>query len=145
MTKIRIQLALCLALTLTTSMAIAQDTIQSGGVSVTREDAAEIYTKGYSPYGGRGFPTQVFWGDTHLHTSNSLDARAGGVLLGPAEAFRFARGEEVRSTHGELVKLSSPARLSRGLGPLRRHGRDEGDHPTQERAYTSPSWYTPGG
>ncbi|MGI9629325.1 MAG: DUF3604 domain-containing protein [Longimicrobiales bacterium] len=92
----------------TTCPLSAQDTIQVGGVSVTSDDAAEIYKPAFSPYAGRGFPTQVFWGDTHLHTSNSLDARAAGVLLGPAEAFQLARGDEVRSTHGELVKLSRP-------------------------------------
>lgn len=64
--------------------------------------------KGYSPYAGRKFPTQVFWGDTHLHTSNSLDARAFGVLLGPEEAYKLARGEEIIATHGEAVKLSRP-------------------------------------
>jgi hypothetical protein len=26
--------------------------------------------KHYSPYAGRNFPTQVYWGDTHLHTGN---------------------------------------------------------------------------
>jgi hypothetical protein len=62
----------------------------------------------YSPYGGRNFPTNVYWGDTHLHTNNSLDARAGGVRLDPEAAFRFARGEEVVSSHGEVVKLSRP-------------------------------------
>ena len=28
----------------------------------------------YSPYAGRNFPTQVYWGDTHLHTQVSVDA-----------------------------------------------------------------------
>ena len=50
----------------------------------------------------------MFWGDTHLHTSNSLDARAFGALLGPVEAYRFARGEEVTTSHGLRVKLSRP-------------------------------------
>jgi len=50
----------------------------------------------------------VFWGDTHLHTSNSLDARGFGVTLGPEEAFRLARGDEVVTSHGELLKLSRP-------------------------------------
>ena len=64
--------------------------------------------KGFSPYAGRNFPTKVFWGDTHLHTSNSLDARAFGVILGPEEAYRLARGEEIIASHGEAVKLSRP-------------------------------------
>jgi len=67
-----------------------------------------IEAPGYSPYAGRGFPTMVLWGDTHVHTSLSLDARAFGVTLGPEEAFRFARGEEVTTSHGEQVKLSRP-------------------------------------
>jgi hypothetical protein len=67
--------------------AIAQETHQVGEMTLTSEEATEVFKKNYSPYGGRGFPTQVFWGDTHLHTSNSLDAKAGGVLLGR----RFAR------------------------------------------------------
>ena len=30
--------------------------------------------KSYSPYAGRNFPTQVFFGDTHVHTGASMDA-----------------------------------------------------------------------
>jgi Protein of unknown function (DUF3604) len=63
---------------------------------------------GYSPYAGRNYQTSVFWGDTHLHTSQSLDARAVGNTVGPEDAFRFARGEEVVSSSGQRVKLSRP-------------------------------------
>ena len=63
---------------------------------------------GYSPYAGRYYPTKVLWGDSHLHTSLSLDARAFGATLGPEEAYRFARGEEVTATHGERLRLSRP-------------------------------------
>ena len=54
-----------------------------------------VKAPGYSPYAGRKFPTRPFFGDTHLHTALSLDARAFGNTLGPEEAYRFARGEEV--------------------------------------------------
>lgn len=50
----------------------------------------------------------VLWGDTHLHTELSLDARAFGVTLGVEDAYRFARGEQVKSTHGLSVKLDRP-------------------------------------
>ena len=61
--------------------------------SITEEDAkAGIKSPDYSPYAGRNFPTKVLWGDTHLHTNLSLDARAFGVTLGPEEAYRLARG-----------------------------------------------------
>lgn len=63
---------------------------------------------GYSPYANRNFPTRVYWGDTHLHTALSLDARAFGVTLGPDVAYRLARGEQVTATWGEPIKLSRP-------------------------------------
>lgn len=40
-----------------------------------------LKSKGYSPYAGKNFPTRVLWGDTHLHTKLSLDARAFGATL----------------------------------------------------------------
>jgi hypothetical protein len=64
--------------------------------------------KQYSPYAGRHFPTRVFWGDTHLHTSASLDAGAFGTRLDHEAAYRFARGEEVTASAGLQVKLSRP-------------------------------------
>jgi len=77
--------------------------------TLTKEDLKDTFKNpGYSPYAGRAFPTRVYWGDTHLHTSNSLDAVAFGVRIGPEEAFRLARGEEITATHGERVKLSRP-------------------------------------
>jgi hypothetical protein len=62
----------------------------------------------YSPYAGRGFPTNVYWGDTHLHTGMSMDAGAFGARLMPEDAHRFARGEEITSSTGQRVKLSRP-------------------------------------
>ncbi|MDJ0785421.1 MAG: DUF3604 domain-containing protein [Myxococcota bacterium] len=61
----------------------------------------------FSPYAGRDFPTRVFFGDTHLHTSVSVDA---GTMcrVGQEDAFRFARGEEITTTHGLRAKLSRP-------------------------------------
>ena len=64
--------------------------------------------KHFSPYAGRNFPTQVFWGDTHLHTGMSMDAGAFGARLTPADAYRFARGEELTSSTGLQVKLDRP-------------------------------------
>ena len=62
----------------------------------------------FSPYAGRNFPGQVYWGDTHLHTSMSFDAGAFGARLDPYDAYRFARGEEVTSSNGLRVRLSRP-------------------------------------
>ena len=65
-------------------------------------------TRDYSPYAGRTYPTQVFWGDTHHHTSNSGDGFAAGDRLTPQDSYRFARGEEVISSTGVPAKLSRP-------------------------------------
>jgi hypothetical protein len=61
----------------------------------------------FSPYAGRNFPTRVLWGDTHLHTEVSVD---GGTMtrMSQENAFRFARGEEVTTTHGLQAKLGRP-------------------------------------
>lgn len=61
---------------------------------------------GYSPYAGRNFPTEVFWGDQHIHTGWSADAGASGTRLTPADSLRFARGEEVLSATGQPIKLA---------------------------------------
>jgi hypothetical protein len=70
--------------------------------------AGSLKNKEYSPYAGRGYPTQVFWGDTHLHTNLSVDAGMFGNRLGLDEAYRFTRGEEVVTSHGLRARLSRP-------------------------------------
>ncbi len=55
-----------------------------------------------------GYPKNVFWGDTHLHTSLSLDAGAFGNTTGMDEAYKFAMGEMVTSSTGLQAKLSRP-------------------------------------
>ena len=62
----------------------------------------------YSPYAQRSFPSKVYWGETHLHTGVSLDAGLFGNILGHEDAYRFARGEEVKSSTGLPAKLSRP-------------------------------------
>ena len=62
----------------------------------------------YSPYAGRHFPERVYWGDTHLHTSFSMDAGAFGCRLGPRDAYRFAKGQEVIASSGQPARLARP-------------------------------------
>lgn len=54
------------------------------------------------------YPTQVFWGDTHLHTNLSADAFAMGIALTPDDAYRFARGQLVKGRGGTPLQLSRP-------------------------------------
>jgi len=73
-----------------------------------KEGVAEKYVKKeYSPYVGREFPTRVLFGETHLHTAVSVDA---GTMctVGQEDAYRFARGEEITTTHGLKARLSRP-------------------------------------
>ena len=84
--------------------ALAQD----AGTPDTEALEAAHPARPYSPYAGGAVPTRVFWGDTHLHTQNSFDAGAFGVRLGPDDAFRFARGEEIDSSTAGRVRLARP-------------------------------------
>jgi len=79
-----------------------------GAENRAKGDAAGTKAKGYSPYAGRRYPTRVYFGDTHNHTSNSGDAFMAGDRLTPEQAYRFARGEEVVSSTGVPAKLSRP-------------------------------------
>lgn len=143
--------------------------------------------KEFSPYVNRSYPTQVYFGDTHLHTSLSMDAGTFGNRLGLDDAYTFVRGGTVTASKGFKAKLGEPldfvviADHSDGMGffdmfaggdpdfdPAQRafyYARvieiptprwtayeamrfgikmpAEAEMVTQERAYTSPIWYTP--
>ena len=81
-------------------------------VNPTEQDrdllSREYTGKVYSPYAERDFATNVYFGDTHLHTDMSMDAGAFGNRLGMDEAYKFARGEQVNSSNGGPVRLSRP-------------------------------------
>jgi hypothetical protein len=62
----------------------------------------------YSPYPKQTYPNNVYFGDTHLHTSYSTDAGMVGCTLGPEDAYRFARGETVVSSTGVPARLHRP-------------------------------------
>ena len=76
-------------------------------VAVSSEGANDA-AKNYSPYASSTQPTNVYWGDSHLHTSLSLDAGLFGNTLTPDDAYRFARGEQLTSSSGVPVKLARP-------------------------------------
>ena len=111
MSIVRKQPSLCCALALTSALAVSPAVAQSTVTDIGTIDATTVVPgkpPGYSPYAGRNFPSRVFWGDTHLHTSASMDAGAFGNRLGFEDAYRFARGEELTASGGERVKLSRP-------------------------------------
>ena len=51
---------------------------------------------------------EVFFGQTHIHTSWSLDAYVIGNRTGPEEAYQFAMGEAIDHPAGYKVKLPRP-------------------------------------
>ncbi len=94
-------LLVMLTAVLVATTALAQE------LHVKREDIPSKKAE-YSPYVDQYVPQRVFFGDTHLHTSLSVDSGLIGNTLGPEEAFRFARGEEVVSSTGLRAKLIRP-------------------------------------
>ncbi|TIL72795.1 MAG: DUF3604 domain-containing protein, partial [Mesorhizobium sp.] len=89
--------------------AAAQDILLDSG-SLDKGTADQLYPakRPYSPWAGRNFPTRPLFGDTHTHTSFSFDAGAFGARLGPRDAYRFGKGEEIMASSGQLTKLSRP-------------------------------------
>ncbi len=75
-----------------------------GGVQAGEADGKEPYSP---PMRSPSVPN-LYWGDTHLHTSASADAYSMGASLSRDEAFRFARGLPVTSNTGKPVRLSRP-------------------------------------
>jgi hypothetical protein len=98
-----------LAASVFVTVAIAQSvTTDIGTLDKATAEKAFPAKPPYSPYAGRNFPTRPYFGDTHTHTSFSLDAGAFGARLGPKDAYRFAKGEEVVASSGQRAKLSRP-------------------------------------
>ena len=98
-------LAICLTTFLTTFSTISM----AEEWNVNEKKLSELYPgKVYSPYASRDFPQRLLWGDSHLHTSLSMDAGGFGNRLDPRQAYRFARGEEVTASSGQKVRLSRP-------------------------------------
>jgi hypothetical protein len=82
-------------------------TAHAGYAQDAPRDAPKPNVK-YSPYPGRDYPNRVFFGDTHLHTSYSTDAGMFGNRLGPEAAYRFAKGQTVKSSTGVPARLNRP-------------------------------------
>ena len=63
---------------------------------------------GNTPTAAANYPTNVYFGDSHVHTGWSADAGMDGATLTPEDAYRFALGLEVKSNSGLKAKLHRP-------------------------------------
>ncbi|MET0639105.1 MAG: DUF3604 domain-containing protein [Hyphomicrobium sp.] len=90
--------------------ALAEDALVTDVGTLDKGTADKVFPtkRPYSPWAGRNFPTRPLFGDTHTHTSFSMDAGAFGARLDPSDAYRFAKGEEITASSGQLAKLSRP-------------------------------------
>jgi hypothetical protein len=89
-------------------MLAASGPLQAITDAYMQKDEMKPAKKEFSPYANRGYPTNVYFGDTHLHTALSVDAGSFGNRLGLDEAYRFTRGQEVVSATGYRAKLGRP-------------------------------------
>ena len=99
--------------------AMAQDT---GPLDKEKAEAAHKRPPVYSPYADRDFPTRPFFGDTHLHTSFSMDAGAFGARIDPRDAYRFARGRADHGLQRPAGEALASARFPRGRRSFRQYG-----------------------
>ena len=106
--KSKIQSILALGFSFMLSACNSSEELVNQESLINSNPATQKQAVHYSPNVNRRYPNQVYFGDTHLHSSNSGDAFAYGARLSPADAYRFARGEVVESTTGQPAKLSRP-------------------------------------
>ena len=110
----RLTIPTILLLTLSTAACGRDASTLSAPAEPERAPAADTADSPAAQAGEPGadsaYPTQVFWGDTHLHTGNSFDGYLFGTPTStPETAYRFAKGEEVTSpTTGQQWQLETP-------------------------------------
>jgi hypothetical protein len=93
-------LIIFLLTSLSTSLLTAQEIV------ITEDD---LVTKPvYSPFAGRNYADNVYFGDMHFHTEHSFDAGLIGTTLSAHDGYRMARGEQVISNTGQPIQLIRP-------------------------------------
>ncbi|MFV8820007.1 DUF3604 domain-containing protein [Haliea sp. E17] len=78
-------------------------------VTAAPEPAAEAVAVAPAPEPAvPAYPVTAWFGDTHVHTGWSADAGMDGAITTPEDAYRFARGEVVKSNTGLDAQISKP-------------------------------------
>ena len=81
----------------------SEETQASTPAQLTRLDREH-----YSPHLEKNYSQNLYWGETHLHTTYSTDSGLFGTRLTPDAAYRFAKGEEVVTSTGVRAKIIRP-------------------------------------
>jgi len=71
-------------------------------------DVEVLYTEARAACAARNPLRDAWFGDLHVHTGFSFDARAYGNPLTPVDAYRFARGEPATLVGGRSAQLDRP-------------------------------------
>lgn len=88
---------------------VAVSTVSGFAASTAGDPSAKPVSLSYSPVVRDTTATNLYWGDTHLHTRNSADAfTAHNEGITREDAFRFAMGLPIKATNGMVVKLRRP-------------------------------------
>src|SRR5438874_13275910 len=78
------------------SLGFAQQAGTTDIGTLDKESADQAFKqRPYSPYAGRAFPTRPLFGDTHLHTSFSIDAGAFGPRPPPTQPYPSAKPDHL--------------------------------------------------
>ncbi|MBT4521279.1 MAG: DUF3604 domain-containing protein, partial [Halieaceae bacterium] len=80
----------------------AEDYAQQDDSRIEVPQTLELVPQPYNPL------KNVYWGELHVHTTESMDAVVFGTTATIEDAYRFARGEPLLSPGGETMQLSRP-------------------------------------
>jgi len=80
----------------------AEDYAQQDDSRIQVPETLELVPQSYNPL------KNVYWGELHVHTTESMDAVIFGTTATIEDAYRFARGEPLLSPGGETMQLSRP-------------------------------------
>ncbi len=84
-------------------------TLIAGQACLTQAAAAQSIGEPGRSAEGKNSLKNVYFGEQHMHTRNSFDAFTAGVTMTWEDAYRYAKGEEVKlSTTGEPMKRRTP-------------------------------------